>query len=113
MILPRAGLTRLSIGSLSPPRSSFCSARPRAPLNGLTLDGTTSPGPCAINCANGEQIVAYPDPVYGVQGNGAVYSFHPGGANHAFADGSVHFIQENIDIRVYARLVTRASGEQL
>ena len=82
-------------------------------FNGLTLDGTVSPGPCALNCANGEQTMTYPDPYFGVNGNGDPYAFHPGGVNHLFADGSVHFLQEQIDIRVYARLVTRAGGETL
>ncbi|HEV3081084.1 MAG TPA: H-X9-DG-CTERM domain-containing protein, partial [Gemmataceae bacterium] len=61
----------------------------------------------------GEQVLTYPDPYYGVNGNGAPYAFHPGGVNHLFGDGSVHFVQERIDIRVYARLVTRAANESL
>ena len=40
-----------------------------------------------------------------------VYSFHPGGANVVFADGSVHFLKAAISIRVFAGLVTRAGGE--
>jgi prepilin-type N-terminal cleavage/methylation domain-containing protein/prepilin-type processing-associated H-X9-DG protein len=52
-------------------------------------------GPCAINCTN----------------QGEVYSFHPGGANVLMADGSAHFLKAAIDIRVFARLVTRAGGE--
>ena len=34
-----------------------------------------------------------------------------GGAGFVFADGSVHFLQATIDIRVFARLATRAGGE--
>jgi prepilin-type processing-associated H-X9-DG protein len=55
----------------------------------------TSFAPCAVNCTN----------------NREVYSFHPGGANVAFADGSVRFLGETIDIRVFAALVTRAGRE--
>ena len=33
------------------------------------------------------------------------------GANVVFADGSVRFLKADIDIRVFARLVTRAGGE--
>jgi prepilin-type processing-associated H-X9-DG protein len=40
-----------------------------------------------------------------------VYSFHPGGANAVFADGSVHFLKADINIRVLTALVTRAGGE--
>jgi prepilin-type N-terminal cleavage/methylation domain-containing protein/prepilin-type processing-associated H-X9-DG protein len=62
---------------------------------GSSPDGVTKPGPCAINCTNDREV----------------YSFHPGGANTVFADGSVHFLQAGIDIRIFARLATRAGGE--
>lgn len=39
------------------------------------------------------------------------FSFHPGGANTAFADGSARFLQENIDPFVFRALVTREGGE--
>jgi prepilin-type N-terminal cleavage/methylation domain-containing protein/prepilin-type processing-associated H-X9-DG protein len=80
-------------------------------LNGLTEDGVSSPGPCPMNCANGEITTTYPDPYFGVNGNGDIYSFHTGGANFLFGDGSVRFLSETIDIRVLARLVTRAGDE--
>jgi len=38
-------------------------------------------------------------------------SLHPGGANLAFADGSVRFIKESIDLPTYRVLGTRALGE--
>ncbi len=68
--------------------------------NGITLrgsspDGTMKPGPCAINCTNSSEV----------------YSFHPGGANAVFADGSVRFLRASINIRVLAGLITRAGGE--
>jgi prepilin-type N-terminal cleavage/methylation domain-containing protein/prepilin-type processing-associated H-X9-DG protein len=64
-------------------------------VQGSTFDGATRPGPCAINCTNEQEI----------------YSLHPGGANLLFADGSVQFLKASIDIRILARLVTRAGGE--
>jgi prepilin-type N-terminal cleavage/methylation domain-containing protein/prepilin-type processing-associated H-X9-DG protein len=64
---------------------------------GSTPDGATQPGRCAINCMNDREV----------------YSFHPGGANAAFADGSLHFLKSSIDIRQFARLVTRAGGEAI
>lgn len=79
-------------------------------LDGSSADGTAFPGPCAINCTNGENIAGqsfpYPAP-YGYQGTGETYAFHPQGANILFADGSVRFAFEKVDIRVMARLVTR------
>lgn len=62
---------------------------------GSKSDGTAFYGPCAINCTNDREV----------------YSFHPGGANVVFADGSMHFLNAAIDIRVFARLATRAGGE--
>jgi prepilin-type processing-associated H-X9-DG protein len=81
-------------------------------LAGSSTDGATLPGPCAINCTNGEDILGqYPNPYFGVDGTGQVYGFHTGGVNALFADGSVHFLNQNIDIRVFAHLVTRNGGE--
>jgi prepilin-type N-terminal cleavage/methylation domain-containing protein len=64
--------------------------------HGFQPDGGSNPGPCHTNCTN----------------NNEIYSFHLGGANHAFADGSVHFIGESMSIRLFCRLLTRAGGEQ-
>lgn len=59
--------------------------------------GGTIPGPMRINVSN----------EYGF----LFYSFHPNGANFAFADGSVRFIAETIRLRTLADQVTRAGGE--
>jgi prepilin-type N-terminal cleavage/methylation domain-containing protein/prepilin-type processing-associated H-X9-DG protein len=45
--------------------------------------------------------------------NAGFKSRHPGGAQFAFADGSVHFISENIDFRNYNRLGDRRDGESV
>jgi prepilin-type processing-associated H-X9-DG protein len=42
---------------------------------------------------------------------GDIYSFHTGGANIAFADGSVRFVQTSVSIVVLAGLVTKAGAE--
>jgi prepilin-type N-terminal cleavage/methylation domain-containing protein/prepilin-type processing-associated H-X9-DG protein len=60
-----------------------------------TFDALTSPGPCPINCSN----------------QYAIYSFHPHGANAVFADGSVHFLSQEIDMTVFCNLVARADGD--
>ena len=64
-------------------------------LQGSSPDGTTRPGPCAVNCNNDHEV----------------YSFHPSGANAAFTDGSVQFLKVAMTVRVLAALVTRPGGE--
>ncbi len=64
-------------------------------VHGFTPDGSSNPGPCHTNCTN----------------NNEVYSFHQGGANHVFADGSVHFISASMDIRLFVKFVTRQAGD--
>jgi prepilin-type N-terminal cleavage/methylation domain-containing protein/prepilin-type processing-associated H-X9-DG protein len=80
-------------------------------LEGSTADGTASPGPCGINCTNGFNYQNYPDAYFGTDGTGAIYSFHPQGANALFGDGSVHFVQQAISIQTLAALITRAGGD--
>jgi prepilin-type N-terminal cleavage/methylation domain-containing protein len=80
-------------------------------LVGSSADGTVFPGPCAINCTNGEQQTTYPDPTYGTDGTGQAYSFHTAGANALLVDGSVRFLRSSIDIVTFAALVTRSGGE--
>jgi prepilin-type processing-associated H-X9-DG protein len=38
-------------------------------------------------------------------------SFHPGGANFAFADGSVRFIKDSVSMLTYQQIGTRNGGE--
>ncbi len=38
-------------------------------------------------------------------------SYHPGGANHGLADGSIRFISETVNTADYQALGTRAGGE--
>jgi prepilin-type N-terminal cleavage/methylation domain-containing protein/prepilin-type processing-associated H-X9-DG protein len=40
-----------------------------------------------------------------------VFSFHPGGAHVAFADGSVQFVRDTISSKTLFALITRAGGE--
>ena len=64
-------------------------------IDGSTYDGSLIPGPCGVNCSN----------------NNEIFSFHPGGANVAMADGSVRFLRGQTPIRIVAALVTRQGSE--
>jgi prepilin-type N-terminal cleavage/methylation domain-containing protein/prepilin-type processing-associated H-X9-DG protein len=64
-------------------------------LHGYDYTGTTSTGPCAVNCTN----------------NNELYAFHSAGAMCVFADGSVRLLSQSVSIRVVAHLITRGAGE--
>ncbi|MFO0876051.1 MAG: DUF1559 domain-containing protein [Gemmataceae bacterium] len=61
----------------------------------VSVADTTSPGPCHTNCHNGNEV----------------YSFHSGGANHVFADGSVRFIPASTSMRVFVKMITRNGND--
>jgi len=52
------------------------------------------PGPCAVNCDNGEDI----------------YSFHSGGANILMADGAVRFLKATASLNTVALLLSPYDG---
>jgi prepilin-type N-terminal cleavage/methylation domain-containing protein/prepilin-type processing-associated H-X9-DG protein len=106
----------------------WCRAASDFDLYGYNQTTGAIPGTCAVNCINGADLFvvtggnpgskgSYPyqatatTPYYNSNGTGAVYAFHSGGANILMGDGSVHFVNASIDIRVFARLVTRRGGE--
>jgi prepilin-type N-terminal cleavage/methylation domain-containing protein/prepilin-type processing-associated H-X9-DG protein len=64
---------------------------------GYTFDGLKIPGPCPANCSNGN----------------ALYSFHQGGANALYGDGSVRFLPQSVDVWVMYAMTTRAGGENI
>jgi prepilin-type N-terminal cleavage/methylation domain-containing protein len=56
-------------------------------------DGFYLSGLCFFNCTN-------------EQGLNAIYSFHPGTGGLAMCDGSVHFVSEDMSLRVFGALTT-------
>jgi prepilin-type N-terminal cleavage/methylation domain-containing protein len=64
-------------------------------IHGAVMAGSPQNGPYAINATNEDEM----------------YSFHPAGMLAGFGDGSIRFLQENIEMRVAAALNTRAGGE--
>ena len=96
---------RVNAGGWARPASDFS-------VDGSSYDGKTLPGPCAMNCTNGEDVgSAFPHSYYGTEGTSEAFSLHNGGAHFTFADGSARFINDQISIREFARLVTRNGGE--
>ncbi len=81
---------------------------------GSTSNGVTIPGPF-LNKTNGHNhgSEAYGSTgfsVYGTEGSSQPYSFHPGGFQATFGDGSVRFIDENGSIEIISALITRNAG---
>lgn len=78
-----------------------------------TIEGINGPG----TMPGGRDLTI--DPIDGVGENrhnefyreAGFSSWHPGGANFALSDGSVHFINENLDQVVFDNLATRAGRE--
>jgi len=97
--------SKVNAGGWCRPASDFS-------IDGASYDGATLPGPAAINATNGDSFGStFPHPYYGTEGTSEAYSFHAGGANFVYGDGSVHFLSDSLNIREFARLVTRANGE--
>lgn len=64
-------------------------------MDGYTTDGSTRLGPCPMNCNN----------------NNEMYSFHVGGMNAVFCDGSVRFLRQNLTVAMLTALTSASLGE--
>ncbi|MCH2114412.1 MAG: DUF1559 domain-containing protein [Pirellulales bacterium] len=77
-----------------------------APLNFLTdpeeVEAMDLPRGVKYNCHNWQ---------YSFQTSMGFKSLHPGGVNFVYCDGSIHFLQDNIDYTTYQRLGARGDGE--
>ena len=69
----------------------------RITVTGTNADGSANPAGTAVMNVNNF--------------SGDIYSFHTGGANIGFADGSVRFVRDSIPIEVLAGMVTKGGGE--
>ena len=65
-------------------------------VKGSSVDGSTSGGPCAINCTS--------------RGGDGAYSFHVGGIHALMGDGAVRFLGENMAVRTFADIGTPNGG---
>lgn len=65
---------------------------PAAVINSASAGWT---GTCTINCSNDREP----------------YAFHTSGTNALFADASVTFLRESVDIRIFCRLISKQGAE--
>jgi prepilin-type N-terminal cleavage/methylation domain-containing protein len=64
-------------------------------INGASSDGLQKYGPVMINAINVSEA----------------FSFHTGGASFAMADGSTHYVDEQVEAQTFVALCTRSGGE--
>jgi prepilin-type N-terminal cleavage/methylation domain-containing protein len=86
----RVGTSRASGASMMDRDNEFV-------LHGYNSSGTTTPGPCFMNCTNDNEV----------------YSFHPSGAMLLMGDGAVKFASSTMQFRVFAAMISRGAGESL
>ena len=65
------------------------------PQSSFTVSANCGGGSKTINCTNDNEI----------------YSFHSGGANMVFGDGSVRFVRDSADLLIVASIITASNGE--
>ncbi|HZZ29642.1 MAG TPA: DUF1559 domain-containing protein [Pirellulales bacterium] len=87
--------------------------RPELYQNGLDANTVVGNGIGWADPDNGFSLSNSSGVVMNATNDSEVYSFHIGGAQFCFADGSGHFIQETIDPLIYMAIVTRAGGENI
>jgi len=107
-------------------RHSLCTIRFEDVRDGLSntwMVGETLPGHCQFNSAYAPNFNVYPTtiPLNTMEDDEGRFSMwyrtcgfkslHPGGAHFALGDGSVCFVSESIDYRLYNNLGTRDGGE--
>lgn len=80
----------------------------------VSADGTGWADPdngFSINGASEDGLNKYDTYMINRINTSEVYSFHPGGAMVALADGSVRFVSESVDSLTFVHVCTRAGGE--
>ena len=101
---------RVNGGGWCRPASDFA-------FKGAAADGSAvgSSAVQAINVTNGENVTTatFGGTEYGKEGTGDPYSFHPGTINVLMGDGSARSVSDDVEIRVFAAMVTRAGGENV
>lgn len=114
-----------SVTAGSPPAGKFVVngggwVRPASDLilRGSDFDGVTiNGGKYGINTTNGFDLLAnanfpLPAPI-GTDGTSEIYSFHTGGANFLFGDGSAKLLSDSLDFKLLGALITRDQGETI
>ena len=92
------------------------SGRPQHWKGGKTVSGTTSGAEWASVHSYYHVHILCPDSTTGTQmqncdNDNETYSFHPGGCNYLYGDGSVHFHANSMSPETYVSLFTASAGD--
>jgi len=81
--------------------------------NTVIVAENSVPGNGAWQWINALNIFDQSEPINSMDDlwNDEIRSLHPAGANVLFADGSMHFLNENLDLPTLAAICTRAGGD--
>ena len=87
---------------------------------GTVIPPTNTADVASINATNGDDVggdatptPTYPHQYYGTEGTSQPFGFHNSGINVLLGDGSVRFIDEAVEISVFASLITRDQAEKI
>jgi prepilin-type N-terminal cleavage/methylation domain-containing protein/prepilin-type processing-associated H-X9-DG protein len=114
--LPREEAYLIRAGDFAYPGGNWASGNGGNNLNSTIIPVNYKITPntyCHLN-QYGQPANPKDDPTRSSDNWGITFGFksrHPGGTNFVFADGSVHFIQENIDMKTYQLLGCRNDGQ--
>jgi prepilin-type N-terminal cleavage/methylation domain-containing protein/prepilin-type processing-associated H-X9-DG protein len=86
-------------------RSADPDASPKAPMSGASWADSELEFWIHDRCGDGQ--------LFNCNNYNEIFSFHPGGANFLYGDGSVHFHAETIDPDAFLARFTRAGGEPI
>jgi prepilin-type N-terminal cleavage/methylation domain-containing protein/prepilin-type processing-associated H-X9-DG protein len=94
------GSGRRQLGNLDPGEARWADPNGNFNIVGCNpaisaRDAVLTKNVASMNCENGNEP----------------YSFHAGGCNFAFSDGSVHFLSDQTPVGVIGQMATRAGGE--
>ena len=101
-----------------------CAGRPSVYVTTTVVSGTTNQstgwadnlGPFKLDPMNPngtKGAAANTGVAMNATNDGECYSFHAGGINTVFCDGSTRYIADNVELKVFCAAVTRAGNEQV
>ncbi len=63
--------------------------------------------------ADGGNVISHDNGAINVDNNNEIFSFHPGGALVAMADGSIHFLNDSISLNILGGMCSRDGREEV